>query len=233
MAAVNELFRRDALTHCPSCDYDLVGAPGAVCSECGYAVTGEDVALDERRRMMVELAPGMIAWRMLPLAAAVCFAGVWPLVFVVQAAAAGRVMVRGLPRLHARVFWRLWLMNLLWLQLIWVLPVALAVWRDWFGWGWSGLGSSYTYFGREMISRGLPMTTVGFLGGLMMWRWSWRRLCRAAGMPREQWPRARMNMALRIAVGPQGVIVLIAAVLAGVLWICDTFVPGWEYMVSR
>lgn len=226
MADMTEHVRRDAFAVCLSCGYDLVGAAGPVCPECGYEVTEEDVALDERRRALIELAPGSIAWRMLPVAAALAFVWVWPIIFVVQGVLAGWVLVYGLPRLHARVLVRVWLMSLIWLQMIWLVPAAVARGDGWL-W-WLDVLSPYPRYGSSVAGWGYGAALIGLAVGLGVWWWSWRRLCRAAGMPRGIWSRARVRKALWIAVGPQGMIVVGIVAAAVLARLSDRVAPGWD-----
>ncbi len=224
---------------CTSCGYDLSGAaPGGAgtCPECGYTPTAEEIALGERRAVFVELTRwrqwGVYAWLVGPL---VLFAfleypfGPWVvfiIVSIVMALAiagtevAGRVFIKP-PRGQKLASQAVWRLSTKWL----LMPF----------WG-AGLAFFLIMYieqrlfpGTESVIVRAPVivAAIAYLVAWRVWRWSWRRLSRTAGLTADLQDGAIAGTASRKVMWVFGVILALPVLSLIIELLLDWLRPEW------
>lgn len=209
---------------CSNCGYDLCGLTGATCPECGYTPTSEESFLSGQRADFLRHTK----WRQWCLLVLPIFAFV-PLFFVdgvntiaepgillciaaVAWAEIARRLYISAPRGMSRTIGRAWRLSLGWL----VLPVSGIAWAAgalWLSSSVSFLGPIYEYGWICLLG-----SAIGTLSAFLMWKWSFGRLLRIAGLTVE-WQDLRKYGKAALAT----IFLSIILSLGLVLLILDTF----------
>lgn len=221
IADMAEAEPQTCLHTCISCGYDLSTINARQCPECGYTATLEDMSLDSRRRIYLQLTK-VSAWFLPAAAIAVAvltrqpdFLVVLPLSAV--AAAAGCFVSRPQPSLHRRIFRRSWWMSMCWwfaplivLSLastaidMWIRHTNKGIYVEW--WDWRAL---------------MFLESVVVVLFSPVWYFGWRRSARIAGLPEALRTRTTFWRGASLACLPVLVGVTVLILVAGVRRLFD------------
>lgn len=212
---------------CPACGYDLNHAPTPRCSECGYELQENDIEYVGRRQSFLVLTRHAAIVRVFVVLIAMSLA--FPYAGPILAApplVSGLFLAAGKgPGLASRIRRRIWLMSSFWLQVPWMIVGGLNELYDMLHW-------RYLHTWNLSFDDLLPpeIAFVGavllFAGGLWAWRWSLRRMVKDAALPNDDLITRWRSAAARIALMSYGLVALVA-VPAAMMWVLDTFWPGW------
>lgn len=222
---------------CPHCDYDLTGlADAGTCPECGSAITADDRKYQLRRQIFLELTRFSPWWRLgVMVLIGLPFYG-WPLIFLLPpllVAAAWFTGSRARDAAQHRLVRRLWLINLCWLQLPWIVPIIADLVIEIIAWSpvdIFGLGDLwFDDYDHLQFKTLMVFACFGAVLALPVWTWRWRTLARTAGATAAsaQPKHIGLRIALRICLWPMFLPILIVVVSWAVIALADRFWPGW------
>lgn len=220
---------------CPYCDYALEGLRERRCPECGEEISEDDIRLDARRRVYLELTRWSVVWGNLLLIGVIASltVGLAVLPYALGLSAAFLVPGTSSRGLVGRVQRRVWLMSIGRLYSPWVVlvivqgVVSVMLWS--YFWIYevdSLIEAVWAFLGPEAtIAIGLAI----YLGVVWLWRRRLRAVGRIAGLTDEQFASAfaRRGRATRLAVAPVivGGVALLVCLLA--MRLLPWFSPDW------
>lgn len=220
---------------CPYCDYELAGLLGDRCPECGQAITREDVRLDARRRVFLDLTRWRV-WVWNGVVLLLVMYGTFGLGAIAVGLAIGSawLLPRGRARagLVRRVQRRVWLLSIWWLQAPWLVLGLVPVVVNWVYWNTSWLDwiGDWAEIGYHVIRSpfGGAVLLAVHMGAILVWRRRLRSLGRAAGIgaTRADDPFSPLSGATILAVCPIVAPAMWTA-LVGLFALLDNLYPNW------
>jgi hypothetical protein len=219
---------------CPMCGYSRAGISGVPCPECGYVLTGEDLAHAYRWQMFLVFTRGTV-WRRWILLVLAALGSLW---FRDGARDVGPVMICGLACISLAAAWagsrfmptrglrgralrRCWMLAAAYAQLFWVVPLLAYVFPEMLGtYLFEGWYDDYS-LPRLMVT----LVLSGVLGaavGLTTFRWIRVRVGLTLSVPE----RTSLSEGLRLALAPH-LLVAVAAAIVGVVGVLDWLRPAW------
>lgn len=215
-----ETFLVVGVERCPYCDYELAGLRARRCPECGAEITAEDIRLDARRRVFLELTTWQVVWGHLLLLGLcmVTTSGLAVLPYALGLLAVYLVPDSSGSAVVRRVRRRVWLVAMGRLYSPWVVLIVGIGFLSMFFYFGSVFAGSVMGRGEELLGPEamLVLLLVLYLGGAQLWRRRLRKVGRLAGLSEAQVAEAypRRGAATRLAVGP--VLVVVVALLVGI-----------------
>jgi len=229
---------QSCLHTCIACGYDLSAINTRQCPECGYTASDEDVTVEPRRRMFLELTR-LVAWAP---AAGVIVVGIatgavhFAVLLAIHGLAlmGGWVTARRAPALHRRVFRRAWAVSSAYWLLLVLLFQMVTPWIE--SWMEYSSFSFYSPYGRYRSSWVEPPILMGteltiLTLSVFIWYFAWKRTARIAGVPEDMRTRRAFRRGVFIAMIPlipPAAIILLGAIIGAAMWMLDRFLPGWE-----
>jgi hypothetical protein len=223
---------------CPICEYPIPHET-ALCPECGFVATEEELAARVRRFYFLEFSGAGIGYAIvLTLVASLMVPYFYPIPIVLLSVAVTPLIARSAPKGYRVLLRRAWLISTPWLFLPWFIPWAFYRAIEWFFAGTYSFGNIFRSshlpgylrvgapgaYGEAVYAVALLVMIFGLH---FLWQRRWRVLCAQAAIPEEYRLSVVASIWSRVVFAPAFLLALVSAGL-GTLKVLDMISPGWD-----